>query len=161
MSTGGEMTTTPAPAFTGRHLLWIFIGFFAVVVGVNILMARLAIGTFGGTVVANSYVASQHYNDWLTEGRRQKALGWQVRVERLAGGQVQVVATDRGGHLLTGLTASARAERPLGQGEPLRLAFDDRGEGLFSRSRLPGGRWRLHLALNRGGQQFQTVQDLP
>ena len=50
---------------TGRHVAAIFIGFFAIVIAVNMLMASYAIGGFGGTVVDNSYVASQKFNGWL------------------------------------------------------------------------------------------------
>eukprot|EP01035_Chromulina_nebulosa_P040301 gene40301-54499_t len=54
----------------------IMCAFFAVVIGVNMLMASDAIRTFGGTVVDNSYVASQQYNGWLAEARVQRLYGW-------------------------------------------------------------------------------------
>jgi hypothetical protein len=58
----------PRP-FTGRHMAMIMIAFFGVVIAVNVLMARFAVSTFGGVVVENSYVASQHFNRWLDEAR--------------------------------------------------------------------------------------------
>ncbi|MFZ4382234.1 MAG: FixH family protein, partial [Sandarakinorhabdus sp.] len=70
------MATTQARPFTGRSFAIIIVGFFGVVVAVNITMARLASGTFGGTVVDNSYVASQKYNGWLAQARAQDRLGW-------------------------------------------------------------------------------------
>ena len=51
--------------FTGWHMTGILVAFFGVVVSVNVFMARAAISTFGGTVVDNSYVASQKFNGWL------------------------------------------------------------------------------------------------
>ena len=57
-------TTGP---FTGRHITIIMVAFFAVVIAVNLLMARYATSTFGGVVVENSYVASQNFNKWLDE----------------------------------------------------------------------------------------------
>ena len=39
----------------------------------------MAIGTFGGTVVDNSYVASQNYNRWLADADEQEALGWKTK----------------------------------------------------------------------------------
>ena len=45
--------------FTGWHMTAILVGFFAIVISVNLFMARAAIGSFGGVVVDNSYVASQ------------------------------------------------------------------------------------------------------
>jgi nitrogen fixation protein FixH len=56
----------PAPRrFTGRHMTGILVAFFGVVMTVNFTMAYVAISGFGGTVVDNSYVASQNYNRWL------------------------------------------------------------------------------------------------
>ena len=80
-------TTGP---FTGRHIAVILVAFFTVVIAVNIYMARSAITTFGGEVVENSYVASQHYNTWLDEAAKEKALGWQAKAKRDADGRVSV-----------------------------------------------------------------------
>ena len=73
--------------FTGYHATMIIVAFFAVVVGVNMVMARFALSTFGGTVVDNSYVASQKYNEWLkrTTGpwsilQMPTAMPWGARV---------------------------------------------------------------------------------
>ena len=43
-----------ARRFTGWHMTTILVAFFAVVITVNIVMARFALSTFGGTVVENS-----------------------------------------------------------------------------------------------------------
>jgi len=64
--------------FTGWHMTGIVVALFGVVIAVNVLMASYAIGTFGGTVVDNSYVASQRFNSWLAEARTQRDLGWNV-----------------------------------------------------------------------------------
>jgi nitrogen fixation protein FixH len=40
--------------FTGRHMTAILVGFFGVVIAVNLLMARFATSTFGGIVVENT-----------------------------------------------------------------------------------------------------------
>ena len=67
-----------ARKFTGWHMTGILVAFFGVVVTVNIVMARAAIGTFGGTVVENSYVASQKFNGWLDQAKAQDKMGWTV-----------------------------------------------------------------------------------
>ena len=55
--------------FTGRHMLAAMLGFFGVVIAVNVVMATLAAKTFSGTVVDNSYVASQQRNPvWTPAG---------------------------------------------------------------------------------------------
>lgn len=60
---------------TGRKVLAIFGGAFAVIFAVNITMAWLAVGTFPGLVVQNSYVAGQTFD---ADRAAQRALGWQL-----------------------------------------------------------------------------------
>lgn len=154
------MIVKGATAFTGRHMLITMIAFFGVVVGVNLLMARFAVGTFGGTVVANSYVASQHFNDWLAEGRRQAALGWQVSAARGADSHLKVTALDRATLPLTGLTIAAEARHPLGREKPITLALQADGDHYRSTQPLPAGRWIVALRLTREAERFQHEGEL-
>ena len=66
--------------FTGWHMTAILVGFFSTVIAVNVYMAHAAISTFGGTVVDNSYVASQEFNGWLAAAKKQQQLGWKTGV---------------------------------------------------------------------------------
>jgi len=66
------MTIKP---ITGRKVLAIFVGAFAVIISVNLLLAYRAVSTFPGLEVQNSYVASQGFNEQLAA---QNALGWDV-----------------------------------------------------------------------------------
>ncbi|PBB14144.1 cytochrome oxidase [Mesorhizobium loti] len=72
MSTNTQKTRE----FTGRHMLLIILGFFGVVIAVNLTMATLASKSWTGLVVENTYVASQQFNKKAEEGRAQAALGW-------------------------------------------------------------------------------------
>ncbi|WP_128513987.1 FixH family protein [Tabrizicola thermarum] len=58
---------------TGKHVLAITVGAFAVIIGVNLLLAFKAVSTFPGLEVENSYVASQGFN---ARKAAQEALGW-------------------------------------------------------------------------------------
>ena len=51
-----------ARELTGRHVLAITLAAFGVVIGVNLLLAVKAVGTFPGVEVSNSYVASQVFD---------------------------------------------------------------------------------------------------
>ena len=82
--------TPKSSAFTGKHMAAVFIGGFGVVIAVNLVMASYAVGSFHGTVVDNSYVASQHYNGWLKQATASRALGWQAVPHRRADGRVVV-----------------------------------------------------------------------
>ena len=58
---------------TGRHVLAITVSAFAVIIGVNVLLAVKAVSTFPGLEVENSYVAGQDFNE---RKAAQEALGW-------------------------------------------------------------------------------------
>jgi nitrogen fixation protein FixH len=57
----------------GKHVLAITVSAFAVIIGVNVLLAFKAVSTFPGLEVDNSYVASQGFN---ARKAAQEALGW-------------------------------------------------------------------------------------
>ena len=82
--------------FTGRHMLFIILGFFGVVIGVNLTMATLASKSWTGLVVENTYVASQQFNRKAEEGRAQAALGWTGNLT-IAWGEVHYGLSDAAG----------------------------------------------------------------
>lgn len=145
--------TTATPAFTGRTFAAIIVGFFGVVVAVNITMARLASGTFGGTVVDNSYVASQKFNGWLEQARVQDRLGWTTQIGLDATRHVVVAVPG------TGFTISGTAHHPLGRAAdvPLRFRPDAAGQ-LRAATPLPDGRWQVRLEIRRGAD-LKRVQE--
>lgn len=68
-----------ARELTGRHVLAITLAAFGVVIAVNLVMAYLAVGSFPGVEVRNSYVASQTFD---RDRKAQEDLGWRASVER-------------------------------------------------------------------------------
>lgn len=60
---------------TGRQVFAVTASAFAVIIGVNLLLAYKAVSTFPGLEVPNSYVASQ---TWDAERAAQAALGWSL-----------------------------------------------------------------------------------
>ena len=140
------MSTAPNVArFTGRMFAAIIVGFFGVVVAVNITMARLASSTFGGTVVDNSYVASQEFNGWLAQARAQDRLGWATPVTLDAARRVVIVVPG------IGFAARGTAHHPLGRAADVPLAFVADGAGrLVSTTPLPAGRWQVRLQIRSG-----------
>lgn len=143
--------------FTGRHMAAIFVAFFGVVVAVNFAMARYAVSTFGGVVVANSYVASQNFNRWLDEAAAAKALGWQVVTTRAADGRLAMALTGAP----QGATISAMARHPLGRLPDRQIAFTEAAAGRFvSTQPLPEGRWQLHVEVRAGGHVWRSEEPL-
>ena len=139
-------TIDSAPAvrrFTGWHMTAILFAFFGVVIAVNIYMAGLATSTFSGEVVGNSYVASQHFNRWLDEAAKEKALGWQATVTRQVDGKLAVSVTGPGSEGTAQQAALLVGEvwRPLGKAAEMQVNFRQIGHGNFiSEEQLPAGR---------------------
>jgi nitrogen fixation protein FixH len=67
---------------TGRDVLLVIGGGFAVVIAVNAVLAISAVRTFPGLEVKNSYVASQAFD---AERASQDALGWTTSLDHRAG----------------------------------------------------------------------------
>ncbi|CAN5272048.1 FixH family protein [soil metagenome] len=145
--------------FTGRHMLAIIIAFFGVVIAVNFVMARFAVVTFGGTVVDNSYVASQSFNHWLDQARGERRMAWHVQSQRL-GSHLTLTLSDMQG-TVDGAKIAAVAEHPLGRMPDLPMHFRQVGRGYYrSIEQLPPGRWRLKLDIKNHFGGTHLIEDV-
>jgi nitrogen fixation protein FixH len=154
------MTVMVKGKFTGWHMTTILVAFFAIVMAVNFTMARMAVGTFGGTVVDNSYVASQNYNRWLASADRQSRLGWNIGLSLSADRRVIVDARAKG-TMLNNLTAVGDALHPLGRADDIALAFAPLKDGrLQSNAALPAGRWNVQLSVRRGPDIYRISEEI-
>jgi nitrogen fixation protein FixH len=143
--------------FTGWHMLATMVAFFGVVIAVNLTMARIAIGSFGGVVVENSYVASQEFNDWLDAAEAQEALGWDVETMWREDGRLMLQIAGAPEQL----SATATARHPLGQLPTRELVFERAPSGEYvSTQELPQGRWTLRLTLASGGDEWRREEEL-
>ena len=139
--------------FTGRHMTMVLVAFFGTIIVVNFTMARFASSTFGGVVVENSYVASQHFNRWLDEAEAQRALGWMAEASRNADDHVEIMLTGAP----AAVTMTAEARHPLGALPDAKLDFAHVGDGRYvSRDPLPAGRWTLRLAVRDGARIWRS-----
>jgi nitrogen fixation protein FixH len=129
---------------TGWHALGIVGLFFGTIIAVNVAMAVVATGTFPGLVVKNSYVASQHYNALLEEGRAQEDRGWTADLQA-EDGVLQVRLTDPSDAPITGLRVAARVGRPASASEDRVLEFQIGSDGYLAVDTLPSGRWIVEL----------------
>ena len=149
--------TSNAKTFTGKHMAAVFVGGFGIVIAVNLFMAYNAVGGFHGTVVDNSYVASQKYNGWLAKAEASKALGWQVVPQRRADGRVVLETIG----LPEGAVIEVEAERPLGDRETVALTFAPQGQGSWlSTEALAAGRWQLRMAIRAPGAEWAGESEI-
>ena len=152
------MTARIKGEFTGWHMTVILVAFFGIVMTVNFTMARMAIGTFGGTVVDNSYVASQNYNRWLDAAERQDRLGWTVHAT-VTRDRFVIITISKNKALVTGVTAVADAIHPLGRASDIPLEFRAMPDGrLKSVVALPAGRWTIQVSLRQNAVIYKFVE---
>jgi nitrogen fixation protein FixH len=137
----------PAPRpFTGTHMLAILVAFFAVVIGVNLLMAYYANSTWSGLVVENGYVASQSFNADAARLRAQQALGWQVSLVH-GDGEVTVSFAGPTGNAITGLAVSGSLDRPTTDRQDQSLSFREAAPGHYvARAELSPGIWDIDVS---------------
>jgi nitrogen fixation protein FixH len=146
--------------FTGRHMVLIMLGFFGVIIAVNVTMAVFAARTFGGKVVDNSYVATQRFNGWLESARRQQRLGWTETV-RLAGDRKVAVDVAAGAVPLLAAEVTAVARHPVGGTDDVMLTFRETRPGRYlSSTHLPDGRWQVQISIRAAGAEKRLIEVL-
>ncbi|QFU08806.1 FixH [Rhodobacteraceae bacterium THAF1] len=123
---------------TGRRVAAIFVGGFGIIISVNLALAFNAVRSFPGLEVANSYVASQSFQD-----RRdaQEALGWRVDAS-YDGEQVHVAVLDASGDHAPAENLSVHIARPTEARDDQDLTLTDGS----ARLDLARGTWRLDIA---------------
>src|ERR1700686_571183 len=102
---------SPKP-LTGRKVLFMLVGFFGVVFGVNFLMMKLAIDTLPGTEVDSAYGASLAYEKEIAAAHDQSVRDWKVDAHIArgvdGGATLQVEAHDASGKPMSGLKFQGR-----------------------------------------------------
>lgn len=135
------MTTANEFRLTGKHVLMIFVGAFGIIIAVNMALLFNALGTFPGLEVANSYVASQDFND---RAKAQAALGWEPKIT-YANGQIDLTITDINGKAVFPETIDVKIGRPTHGREDIVLTLIQDGNGYESFIGLTEGKWRVYL----------------
>lgn len=141
-----------AAPLTGRKVFLILVAFFGVIITVNLFMAYMAVGTFPGLDVKNSYIASQSFDD---DRQAQTALGWDVTVTYQAG-ELQVAVMNEAGQPADVAKLEAIVGRPTHVREDQTPEFQQR-QGVFKAPvTLTPGLWNLRLnATSLDGTPFK------
>src|SRR5215813_8041157 len=131
------MTTSSPTArpITGRFVLIAVVSFFAVVIGVNMVMMRLAIATLPGTEVDSAYSASLAYQKEIQAAQQQNKRDWKVdaHVERQADGSawLNVNARAQDDAPIAGLSVFGRLERPTDRRADQAFEMTEAGGGAY------------------------------
>ena len=147
----------PRPV-TGRMVLACLIAFFGVVAGVNAIMIRAAVSTFGGVETSSSYQAGLVFARESAAAHAQDELHWQVKakVQPVPGRTlVEIDARDAGGRPLSGLQASARLSHPNDRRADRDVSLSENTAGQFRGTAEPiVGQWDVIIELSRDGERL-------
>jgi nitrogen fixation protein FixH len=154
------MTIPPTPVITGRFVLIAVVSFFAVVIGVNVVMMRLAIATLPGTEVDSAYSASLAYQREISAAQQQAARQWKVdaHIDRRPDGTatLHLVAKAQDGRSLAGLSVFGRLERPIDRRADQVFEIVEEGEGSYRGSAhgVAPGQWDLVIEADSDGKRM-------
>jgi nitrogen fixation protein FixH len=141
----------PQREFTGRHALMVFVGAFAVIIGVNITLAVNAVRTFPGLEVKNSYVASQEFD---RRRNAQVALGWSVYASA-SDDQVKLEITDADGNPVEVAKLTAILGRATHIKDDQNPDFQFDGKAYVAPAQLGAGNWNIRMvARAKNGTEF-------
>src|SRR5690606_26303783 len=108
------MTSTAAKSrfeLNGWHVLAGVVGFFAVIIAVDLVFVIQAVRTYPGEVSVTPYEDGLAYNKRIAQLEAQEQLGWTAGVAAEPGA-VLVKLRDEQGRPLTGLTVTGKLKRP-------------------------------------------------
>lgn len=126
---------------TGRQVFAVTAGAFAVIIGVNLVMAYKAVSTFPGLEVKNSYVASQEFD---RKREAQEALGWTVAPSYDAG-QLAIAVTGPEGRPAQLEGFAVQVGRTTERQHDMLPEFTYDGARFVAPVELGRGRWELRV----------------
>lgn len=142
---------------TGKHVFAITASAFAVIIGVNVLLAVKAVSTFPGLEVDNSYVASQGFN---TRKAAQEALGWAMQ-PGYANGRMTLAFTDRAGQPVSVSNLEVLVGRTTETTDDTYPAFVQDGAVYAAEVPLHQGKWMVKVtATSADGTLFEQRSEL-
>lgn len=116
---------------TGKHILFILLGCFAVIGAVNAAFIYFALSSGPGEEKGASYEVGLRYNNILAEERTQNALQWQHQAKLTQGGRLRIAISDNGGAPVAGLAITGDFERPATDKAGRGLAFKEIDAGVY------------------------------
>jgi nitrogen fixation protein FixH len=157
-------TLSPVRPFqlTGWHVLAIIVGFFAIVIAVDVTFAISAYHTFPGEVSATPYEDGVAYNRKLAQLKAQSRLGWAPVATVSADGAIRVEVRDGAGRPVRGLRLTGRLERPATEAGRIVPTFREAEPGVYlARPGRLMGAWDATLILvDPAGSRFEAERRL-
>jgi len=151
---------TKLKELTGRHVLFILLAFFGVMLSVNIYFTVMAVKSFSGEDVPRSYRQGLEYNQTIEARNRQDALGWTVTANA-ANDRVLVQIHDRQGNAVSGLDLDGKLRHPATLSNDQTLNFQEIEPGLYEAAIMGlAGKWSLVAVATQNDDSFRFEHEL-
>lgn len=146
-----------AKPLTGRKVFIFTASAFALIIGVNLYMARQAVSTFPGLVTEDSYNRSQEFN---VSRAAQEALGWTVEAT-IEDGELRLTMADANGLFVDPAELEVSVGRPTHMRDDFVPEFALKGAVLSMPVDLAPGNWTVTInAVAQDGTEFRRRIDL-
>jgi nitrogen fixation protein FixH len=131
----------------GRHVLGVFLAFFAAIFVMNGALIYAAFSTNSGLVANEPYRKGLHYNERIAAEERQARLEWTGKLDVTQDGGIALVLTDSAGRPVTGLKVETLLGRPATNREDMRVALREVAAGRYAAQTAPlaAGSWLVAL----------------
>ncbi|PZQ49716.1 MAG: nitrogen fixation protein FixH [Rhodovulum sulfidophilum] len=140
---------------TGGGVALIALGAFGVVIGVNTLLAVVAVDTFAGKVVDNAYVSGRSFDDDLAA---QRSLGWNTE-PRVTDGRLAIDFTDAAGRPVRPASLAVTLGRQGTNAEDRAAELRPTARGYLVPEALTPGAWRAEIAAEAAdGTRFRQTR---
>jgi nitrogen fixation protein FixH len=147
------------PGLGGRHVLVLFLAFFAAVFAANGAMIYTALSTHTGLVAYEPYRKGLHYNERIAAGERQGRLGWVEALDVRLDGRVGLSIAEADGRPVRGLRIEGVLGRPSTNRHDLRLALTETAPGRYETqaAALTEGNWIVALEAFAGPGDAEPI----
>ena len=151
---------------TGRGVLAWLIGFFALVMAVNVYFIMLSVTTFSGEDEQKPYLQGVEYNRTLALKEEQEKLGWHafIGAARMPSGVVRVSVTvkNKQGGLQAHLPLHGEMRHPADENRDRTFNFTETRPGEYQADIPPvtAGEWDIMVSASETKQPFETSRRL-
>jgi nitrogen fixation protein FixH len=156
---GAATPEPPGFRITGRFVLLAMVAFFGVVIGVNAIMARFAVATFGGVETGSSYKAGLEFKAEEDLAKAQADRHWSVdaTVTSVSQGlaRIDIRPRDAAGAPQAGLSLQLHLLHPTDARLDHTVAARETAPGVYSGTTAAApGQWKLQIAFSQAGERL-------
>lgn len=153
------------PLSGGKVLLWL-VGFFGIVIAVNVYFISVSSATFRGEDEQKPYLQGVEYNDTLARRARQAGLGWtaSIAAARLSNGTVRIdiAVRDRNGRPVTESGLAGELRHPADENRDHVLRFVQAAPGVYQATadQVAPGAWDVVVQSRAATTPFEASRRL-